>query len=58
MSKRLAELEHGVDVGKPGAEQRLESFRAEKARLAESIVQVCLVISSVHVSLIRRTEQR
>ena len=52
MNKRLAELEHGVDVGKPGAEQRLESFRAEKARLAESIVQVCLIISFVRVSLI------
>lgn len=58
MSKRLVELERGVDMGEPGAEQRLASFRTEKASLAESIVQVCLIISFARVSLICRTEQR
>lgn len=47
MGKRLAELEYDVDAGRPLAEQSLVSFRAEKARLAESIVQVCLIISFV-----------
>jgi hypothetical protein len=58
MGKRLAELEYDIDAGRPLAEQRLASFRAEKARLAESIVQVCLIISFVRVGLICRTEQR
>ena len=58
MSKRLAEFEHDVDACKPGAEERLKSFRIEKARLAESIVQVRLSVSFPCVSLICRTEQR
>ena len=44
MGKRLAELEYDVDTDKPCAEQRLASFRTEKARLAESIVEVCPII--------------
>jgi hypothetical protein len=58
MGKRLAELEYDIDAGRPLAEQRLASFRTEKTLLADSIVQVCLIISFVRVGLICRTEQR
>jgi hypothetical protein len=58
MGKRLAEFEHDVDARKPGAEERLDSFRTEKARLAESIIQVRLIVSFSRVSFICRTEQR
>jgi hypothetical protein len=56
MNERLAELEGDRDAGKPGAEQRLTSFRAEKSRLADSIVQVGSILPLVRVTLIRQTE--
>lgn len=40
MDKRLAELEADGDMGKPGAQQRLESFREQRVLLVDSIVQV------------------
>jgi hypothetical protein len=56
MNKRLAELEEDRDAGKPGAEQRLTSFRAERSRLADSIVQVGSILPFIRVTLIRQTE--
>ncbi|KAI9507305.1 hypothetical protein F5148DRAFT_1206134 [Russula earlei] len=41
MGKRLAELEEDRDSGKPGALQRLETFRGERILLVNSIVQRC-----------------
>jgi hypothetical protein len=40
MDKRLAELEADGDMGKPGAQERLESFREQRVLLVDSIVQV------------------
>jgi hypothetical protein len=48
MGKRLAELEGDRDAGKPGAKQRLRSFRADNIILADAIVEVGSVVSSVH----------
>ncbi|KAI9507306.1 hypothetical protein F5148DRAFT_134881 [Russula earlei] len=39
MGKKLAELEEDRDAGKPGARQRLKSFRAERILLVDSVVQ-------------------
>jgi hypothetical protein len=57
MGMRLADLEKDRDVGEPGAEQRLTSFREERIHLVDSIVQVNSILSSVRVRLIRRTGQ-
>jgi hypothetical protein len=40
MSKRLAELEEERDAGKPGAQQKLRSFRAERIMDVDSIAEV------------------
>ncbi|KAI9430798.1 hypothetical protein H4582DRAFT_2013977 [Lactarius indigo] len=39
MGKRVTELEQDVSDGKPGAQKRLKSFRAERILLVDSIVQ-------------------
>ncbi|KAI0255615.1 hypothetical protein BJV78DRAFT_688132 [Lactifluus subvellereus] len=41
IGKRSAELEEDVDAGKPGAQKRLKSFRAERILLVDSIIQGC-----------------
>lgn len=48
MGKRLAELEEDRDAGKPGAKERLRSFRADNIILADAIVEVGPIVSSVH----------
>ena len=53
MSKRLAELEEERDTGKPGAQQKLRSFRAERIMEADSIVEVSFR-SVVHTRLMTR----
>jgi hypothetical protein len=40
MDKRLSDLEADKDMGKPGAQERLESFREKRMLLVDSIVQV------------------
>jgi len=40
MGKKIAELDEDRDAGKPGVVQRLESFRAERILLVNSIIQV------------------
>jgi hypothetical protein len=40
VGKELAELEGDRDAGKPGAQQRLKSFKAERVIEADSIVEV------------------
>jgi hypothetical protein len=46
MGKKLAELEEDRDAGKPGARERLKSFRAERILLVDSIVQVSYMPTS------------
>jgi hypothetical protein len=41
MGERMAELEQDVSEGKPEAQKRLKSFRAERILLVDSIIQVC-----------------
>jgi len=48
MGKRLAELEEDRDAGKPGAKQRLRTFRADNIILADAIVEVGYIVLSVH----------
>lgn len=48
MSKRLKELEEDSDAGKPGAKQRLRSFRADNVISADAIVEVGSIVLSVH----------
>lgn len=38
--QKLAELEEDSDLGKPGAQERLEYFRRERRGLVDSITQV------------------
>ena len=38
----MAELEEDRDAGKPGAQQKLRSFRADRIISADSIVEVGL----------------
>lgn len=40
MDKRLSDLEADKDMGKPRAQERLESFREKRMLLVDSIVQV------------------
>lgn len=40
MDRRLADLEADGDMGKPGAQERLEAFREQRMHLVDSIVQV------------------
>jgi hypothetical protein len=40
MNKKVAELEEARDTGKPGAQQILRSFRAERIMAADAIVEV------------------
>lgn len=40
MDKRLSELEAENDMGKPGAQKKLESFCEKRKLLVDSIVQV------------------
>lgn len=40
MGKRMVEFEQDVKEGKPGAQKRLKSFRAERILLVDSIIQV------------------
>lgn len=40
MGKRLAELEEDRDAGKPGALQKLKTFRVERILFVDTIVQV------------------
>ena len=63
MGNRLDELEADRDVGKPGAQERLESFREQRMLLVDSIVQVrfysaVFVLLSAHVEIIHETELR
>ena len=37
----MTELEQDISEGKPGAQQRLRSFRVERILLVDSIIQVC-----------------
>ncbi|KAH9008296.1 hypothetical protein EDB83DRAFT_531792 [Lactarius deliciosus] len=39
MGKRVAELEQDVSEGKPGAQKKFKSFRAERILLVDSIIQ-------------------
>ena len=43
MGKRMAELEQDISEGKPEAQKRLKSFRAERILLVDSIIQVCSI---------------
>ena len=48
MGKRLAELEEERDAGKPGAKERLRSFRADNIILADAIVEVGSMVQPVY----------
>jgi hypothetical protein len=48
MGKTLAELEADRDVGKLGAQKRLESFREQRMLLVDSIVQVGVPFRRFH----------
>jgi hypothetical protein len=41
MGERMARLEQDISEGKPGAQERLKSFRAERILMVDSIIQVC-----------------
>jgi len=41
IGQKLAELEEDWDLGKPGAQERLESFRKQRKDLVDSIIQSC-----------------
>jgi hypothetical protein len=41
MGERMAVLEQDVSEGKPEAQKRLKSFRAERILMVDSIIQVC-----------------
>ena len=58
MGEKVAELEKDVEAGKPGAKQRLKSFRVERILLVDTIVQVRFSSAvSSWVGLICHTEQ-
>ncbi len=40
MGQKLVELEDDRDLGRPGAQERLESFREQRTLLVNSITQV------------------
>lgn len=40
IDQKLAKLEEDRDLGKPGAQERLESFRKQRIGLVDSIIQV------------------
>jgi hypothetical protein len=50
IGQKLAELEEDWDLGKPGAQERLESFRKQRKDLVDSIIQVGLY-SAVSIPL-------
>jgi hypothetical protein len=50
IGQKLAELEKDSDLGKPGAQERLKSFRKQREDLAESIIEVGLY-SAVSIPL-------
>jgi hypothetical protein len=61
MDKRLAELEADGDMGKPGVQETLESFRKQRMLLVDSIVQVgfhYVAFRSAAPSIIREIELR
>ncbi|KAF8264923.1 hypothetical protein EI94DRAFT_1737300 [Lactarius quietus] len=41
MGRRMAEIEKDVSEGKPGAQKRFKTFRAERILLVDSIIQGC-----------------
>jgi hypothetical protein len=54
IGQKLAKLEEDIDLGKPGAQERLEIFRKERKGLVDSIIQVGLysavsILLSAHV---------
>jgi hypothetical protein len=53
MGKRMAELEQDISEGKPGAQQRFKSFRAERILLVDSIIQVCFHFTHFSCSIDR-----
>ena len=53
MDQKLAKLKGDIDLGKPGAQERLEYFRKQRKGLVDSIIQVGLystyILLSAHV---------
>jgi hypothetical protein len=40
IGQKLAKLDEDIDLGKPGAQERLEAFRKKRKGLVDSIIQV------------------
>ncbi|KAI9461907.1 hypothetical protein BJY52DRAFT_164408 [Lactarius psammicola] len=57
MGKRMAVLEQDISEGKPGAQKRLKSFRAERILLVDSIIQVCFHSTRPSCSIDRAANQ-